>query len=545
VTYATTGINVTYTGNTNNVTIDKCRISNNSSHGIYVYGKSTASYHPTLSNNNIHDNGGTGIWLQNYAKPKITVNRLEENDNGGLYATGSALATVEYNYLRGNYSWGMAFSSNSHAWLHRNTVTANLDVGIDMSSSSNVKAYGVTTDTTKGRNYVYANLGDGIYSVSSSPHFGKDLTAESGNNRIHDNTLNQAVHVSSGQLKAERCYWKDQQGDISGNVDNVPYLTSAPSPVGWGRSTGYDPSTRALGISGTIADESRHEGFFSNELFSQDQATSKDFDPAEWSAQFDAAMKTGFDTGEWAAAAAVITELWRELQDARVPAVDYALLTGYAEQPEVDSAIRKYLALTLVEKSLARQDISTALDDLAKYRQSNPAHDAELLANAGIINLHFKNDLAAAENVLSQLRARAARNDVAAAEQEKILAELIDNYRENFDGVSTTENYRSAQAQMTTDASSLQMDNFPNPFNPETLIRYRISGEGAQEVLLVIFNTVGQQVRKLVATRQNPGEYSVLWDGRNDFGKDAASGMYFLRATVGGKALTRKLMLVR
>jgi hypothetical protein len=223
--------------------------------------------------------------------------------------------------------------------------------------------------------------------------------------------------------------------------------------------------------------------------------------------------------------------------------VDYALLTGYAEQPEVDSAIRKYLALTLVEKSLAVQDISAALDEVEKYRRSNSEHDAELLANAGIINLHFKNNVAEAEEVLSQLQARVAQNDITAAAQEKILSAMIDNYRQNFDNDFAAPS--AGTALVTTTENAFHIESYPNPFNPETMIHYQVSGEGAQEVSVVIFNTLGQRVRTLVAARQNPRAYSVVWDGRDDFGKDAASGMYFLRATVGGKALTRKLMLVR
>ncbi|MGH7453880.1 MAG: hypothetical protein ACRENG_21195 [bacterium] len=43
-------------------------------------------------------------------------------------------------------------------------------------------------------------------------------------------------------MKAEQCYWAGQQNDISGIVDNSPYLSTAPNPVGWGQSDTYDPS---------------------------------------------------------------------------------------------------------------------------------------------------------------------------------------------------------------------------------------------------------------------------------------------------------------
>jgi len=144
ITYATTGISITYTGSSNNVTIDKCRISNNSSGGIFVDGNAyaSASVHPILSSNHIHDNSSTGIYLWNYAKPKVTGNRIEYNISSGIYASASSSATVEFNYLNQNESYGIGFVYNTLAQAHRNTVQYNTGAGIYIESSSNVTAYG-------------------------------------------------------------------------------------------------------------------------------------------------------------------------------------------------------------------------------------------------------------------------------------------------------------------------------------------------------------------------------------------------------------------
>jgi hypothetical protein len=319
--------------------------------------------------------------------------------------------------------------------------------------------------------------------------------------------------------------------------------------VGWGQSDTYDPSTRVNFNPDWISegiDIDENASIANPAMMNENDFTSSEFDPVAWAVKFDEAMKRGLEQGEWSEAAGVITELWRELQDARVPEVDYAQLKNYAEEAAVEPYIRKYLALALVEKNLAVQDISTALNDLENYRQSNPEHDAELLANAGIINLHFKNDVTAAENVLAQLRVKAAQNDAAAIEQEKILAEMIERYGENF-GIET--NAAAARQVLTAAASSatvsLFVENSPNPFNPETLIRYEVPDESTQEVSLIIFNALGQRVRILVNERKSPGSYSVSWDGRDDFAKSAASGVYLLHVSIGNNILTRKLMLLR
>ena len=546
VTYATTGITVTYTGNSNNVTIKKCRLSNNSSHGINVNGStfSGATAHPTVRTSHLHDNGGSGIYLQNYAKPRIKLNRLENNSSYGIYGTGSCSAIVDSNYVYSNASFGMSFVSNSHAQINRNTIKNNdSNGGISASSSSNLVAY--SGPLNKGRNQIMSNTGDGIYSSSSSPKFG-DITLEDGLHQIQSNTGYQARQVSSGQLKAENCYWGNELGDVSGNVDYVPYLTSVPSPVGWGQSDTYDPSTRVNFNFDWITegiDIDENASMANPAMIDENDFTSSEFDPIAWSVKFDEAMKRGLEQGEWSEAAGVITELWRELQDARVPAVDYVSLAEYAEAPKVDAAIRKYLALTLVEKSLAAQDITTALNDLEKYRQSNPEHDAELLANSGIISLHFKNDVSAAENVLAQLSAKAAQNDVAAIEQEKILAEMMANYLQHLGNEPASQPAHGAPITSGNGDNSWAVETYPNPFNPETQIRFALPA--ATRVEGVIYNIAGQSIRHLVDREFSTGQHTLTWDGRDDFGKIVASGTYFLLLKTDAQHFTRKLLLLR
>ena len=85
--------------------------------------------------------------------------------------------------------------------------------------------------------------------------------------------------------------------------------------------------------------------------------------------------------------------------------------------------------------------------------------------------------------------------------------------------------------------------NFPNPFNPETTIRYRLAMRTA--VTLEICDILGQQVRTLVNAPQTTGEYSVAWNGTNDSGKPLASGVYLCRLRANEFTAVRKLLLVR
>ncbi len=87
------------------------------------------------------------------------------------------------------------------------------------------------------------------------------------------------------------------------------------------------------------------------------------------------------------------------------------------------------------------------------------------------------------------------------------------------------------------------LQNFPNPFNPSTIIRYRLSGYSNVE--LKIYNLLGQVVRTLVQEKQTAGFKHVQWDGKNQSGIPVSSGLYICRITVENEARTMKILLMK
>ena len=85
--------------------------------------------------------------------------------------------------------------------------------------------------------------------------------------------------------------------------------------------------------------------------------------------------------------------------------------------------------------------------------------------------------------------------------------------------------------------------NFPNPFNPSTEIRYALGHSGM--VRLDVVNVLGQRVKTLVQQAQPIGQYQVTWDGKTDAGTGASSGVYFYRLTTEGFSSVRRLVLIR
>ncbi|MEZ4762012.1 MAG: T9SS type A sorting domain-containing protein [Calditrichia bacterium] len=86
-------------------------------------------------------------------------------------------------------------------------------------------------------------------------------------------------------------------------------------------------------------------------------------------------------------------------------------------------------------------------------------------------------------------------------------------------------------------------DNFPNPFNPETTIRFRTPQTGV--VRLEIFNILGQKVAELVNRELPSGEHAARWNGANSSGEQVASGFYFYRLTAGTFQQTRRMLLLK
>jgi len=89
----------------------------------------------------------------------------------------------------------------------------------------------------------------------------------------------------------------------------------------------------------------------------------------------------------------------------------------------------------------------------------------------------------------------------------------------------------------------LSLNNYPNPFNPETTIRFSLPQSG--KVQISIFNIKGQLVRNLVDDYRDSGQYSVIWNGFSDYNTPVASGVYFARMSCNGQEKSRKLVLVK
>ncbi len=85
--------------------------------------------------------------------------------------------------------------------------------------------------------------------------------------------------------------------------------------------------------------------------------------------------------------------------------------------------------------------------------------------------------------------------------------------------------------------------NYPNPFNPRTTIRFDLPSNS--QVNLVVYNVNGEVVRTLVKTNFGFGTHRIVWDGKDDLGRQVSSGIYFYRLTAGRFTSVKKMLLIK
>ncbi len=101
---------------------------------------------------------------------------------------------------------------------------------------------------------------------------------------------------------------------------------------------------------------------------------------------------------------------------------------------------------------------------------------------------------------------------------------------------------------MLIPAETALLPNYPNPFNPETWIPYRLAE--AADVTFTIYDSKGRAVRRFDLGHQSAGYYTdrakaAYWDGRNNTGESVASGVYFYQLRAGDYTALRRMVILK
>lgn len=85
--------------------------------------------------------------------------------------------------------------------------------------------------------------------------------------------------------------------------------------------------------------------------------------------------------------------------------------------------------------------------------------------------------------------------------------------------------------------------NFPNPFNPVTQIRYALPEKS--DITVEIYNALGQRIKTLISGKRDAGFHTITWDATNDAGQQVSSGIYLYRVTAGSNSGIKKMILLK
>jgi len=155
-----------------------------------------------------------------------------------------------------------------------------------------------------------------------------------------------------------------------------------------------------------------------------------------------------------------------------------------------------------------------------------------------------------------------------------------DPFGDNFQNLLFNAWFTDVEEEMTEEEVPAKFSlsaNYPNPFNPNTRIQYAVGSRQGKAVdgsrfmvhgpihtthgkavhgsqftvhgpihtTLKIYNVLGQMVKTLVNEPKEPGSYEVIWDGKEESGKEVASGVYFYKLEAEDFSQTKKMVLIR
>jgi hypothetical protein len=191
----------------------------------------------------------------------------------------------------------------------------------------------------------------------------------------------------------------------------------------------------------------------------------------------------------------------------------------------------KALALRMSSVALAREgNPALALTQLEEQMQNASTREDSIKARSDAIGIYFLNR----HEIGLTVRDPQIRSESLPEMIHKVvaLAKVLHNPEINKSGATPA-----------VPASYCLYQNFPNPFNPTTEIRFDLPE--AVRVELKVFNLLGQEVASLVDQVRPAGSYRIMWDSKSATGSPVASGMYVYQIKAGKFTDAKKMMLIR
>jgi hypothetical protein len=514
----------------NNVSISNCNITNSSGHGINVSSSSNfQAVNNTIANGSVNYHG---IAISGGSNNMCYGNRIYKYSGSSGYRTGV----------------GIVYSASS------GPVTRN---DIDYFSSGISATYGSTLNYSwsygSDRNNRVTNCQIGVWAYSNSQcDFGKyvgGLDDGNGNNSIYGNTLYN-VEIGNNINDPSKVYaddnWWGTNPPQGSKFDQWPYSSTftynhwwttdhpwggQPLPLVSGQATNSMGVKLTASTEQSINPESEGQNSFvaggmQDSLVLGDRFKGKNTEAVQYLESY-----VANHPGDYAGYAA----LYGIADSARTPAIIDFFKSSQPSAPMIHG-----LLLANLYHMEGRPDLAEQQNNQIIAKNPNTSIAVMAALNNLRIALYCKNDVQSAKTFLNQIRKQSSLiNPMELADAEHAIAMYVDPKTGSMPNADYQPSANSdQQVSDATVGDGGVMANYPNPFNPTTMITYKLLKGG--HVIVKIFDAIGREVSTLVNETQEAGLHTMPFDGTR-----LASGIYFYDIAAPGIHQVKKMLLTR
>jgi len=507
--------------------------SRNASYGIRIRTSSgnVTINHATLTNNSL------GLQTE-FSSPYTVQNSTLQNNAYGIYVNAQAASGNIYilsNTITQNSTHGVYLYNGADPYLGFNTIDANCSnstqAGVYCTTNSDPFMRSAAPGPDYGNNYVRNNVGAGVKAVSNSyPILGIDFQQGTlkdyyGYNEIYGNG-GAEIHNgnTSGTIIAERNYWSSDHNvaaipsDLYGSVDYTPVLGGPPTGIA-GKFPSLNTVTSAIDFEAAFALEMQDQLQAAADLYLTLLQQDPNADNVGFGVSGLIRCYKGLDRRSYIVSLLddfvtkyPNTALAATAQDHSLP---YLVNVG-----RVDDALARAIILLRQNRNVADKEPDYLFRLASLY----------LFKSQGNVGVDLTNALAFYQELIQKY----ATSDfafVASLELEQLgVARLAKPASETAIGFSEPQTFTL-------------YPNHPNPFNPETRIKFYLRSE--QHVVLRIYDVSGRLIQKLVDSVYQTGEHFVIWNGKDFNGRVVGSGVYFYELAVGTQNQRGKMTLIQ
>jgi len=525
-------------------------------------------------------NASYGVYTDN-AAPTIKNCTIRYNLYG-IYENAPSSQTIENNEICYNTYWGVLIMSPSSSMIIDNNdfhnygrnlflyncdyATSVLDNKIHDSGYNSEGIYMWASSPILLNNFIYDNGGHGINCIyDSDPEFwydnytGNNVVAynnfqgvkidnssvpilgglneddEPASNSFYDNGNYDVYSEQSSTIDATYNYWKYATPDVYGNVNTAYALSSDPNPDPHNLSKSMAEITGVNNLDTTIDSvNAKARALFDKGL---------DF---ELKKQYSAAIglyknviSTYPDAFEASLAIVHINKCYNKLQNIN-EGRDYIRQIANSHQNKLGYKARELNAKWL-QKAKKFDEALTEYNQIIN-NMPNSLMVKNALLNKWLIYFNIKKNKQTARSIMTDFE-NSFPDDEWTLFMKVALGDITpDNAPELPNRKKPFNKETLGEEQITVKQFALYR-NYPNPFNPDTRIKYDIPE--ADHVTLQIFDIQGREVARLVNSQKNAGRHVAIWNSKDKYGSQAASGVYFYRIRYRDYVVTRKMVLAR